>query len=148
MTIKQQCESRIRELLPELQELKKGCEVFVNSHFGIEGYGNIQCVKNYCKELGTVSLYGHNECGKDYDIDRVIVSPITLSEILMAIEKVIWGGESYCVTCRGDIWHEVPSIIKGGKVRFNRKKVSNYDIAKSFSDQSPEFYSFLYNIIK
>ena len=137
MTLKQQCENRIRELLPELQELKKGCEVFVNSHFGIEGYGNIQCVKDYCKELGTVSLYGHHECGQDYDIHRVIGSPIALSSILMAIEKV---GK------RGDfiVGHNGQIIISTQEDEID----IDYELGKSFDNQSEEFYSFLYNIIK
>ena len=42
---------------------------------GLTGYGNGQCVSGVCEVLGTVSLYGHNQDYKIYDIDRVVEYP-------------------------------------------------------------------------
>lgn len=52
--------------------LNKGCVVLMKKESGLVGYGNPQCISNYCEELGTISLYGHNQHYKDYHVDRVI----------------------------------------------------------------------------
>ena len=58
------------------KELKKGCVVFMKSSSGLVGYGNAQCVKEVHHEsLGTISLYGHNQHYKTYDIDKIVEYP-------------------------------------------------------------------------
>lgn len=92
--------------------------------------------------------YCHNEeTGCDYCGDDFQGNEPHLEHILMAIEKVKYAGEGYFFATNGTIWHEVPMILNGGKVRFNREKVSNYDIEKSFADQKETFYEFLWSII-
>lgn len=63
------------------EELKKGCVVFMKASSGLLGYGNAQCVSDHCPELGTVSLYGHNQCYKTYDIDKIVESPADSSKL-------------------------------------------------------------------
>ena len=58
------------------EELKKGSVVFLKASSGLCGYGNAQCVREvHCEQLGTFSLYGHNQHYKTYDIDRIIEPP-------------------------------------------------------------------------
>ena len=58
------------------QELIKGCIVMMKSSSGLAGYGNPQCVSSVCEPLGTISLYGHNQHYKDYDIAEIIEYPL------------------------------------------------------------------------
>jgi len=58
------------------KELTKGCVVFMKASSNLTGYGNAQCVSEVHHEsLGTISLYGHNQHYKTYDIDRVVEYP-------------------------------------------------------------------------
>ncbi|HUX46575.1 MAG TPA: hypothetical protein VMV58_01055, partial [Desulfosporosinus sp.] len=58
------------------KELKKGCVVFMKASSGLTGYGNAQCVSEVHHEsLGTISLYGHNQHYKTYDIDKIVEYP-------------------------------------------------------------------------
>ena len=126
MTKPQEIQKKIRELVPELQELSKGCEVVVDSKFGIQGYGNVQCVKEYIKALGEVSLYGHNTCGKDYNLE-IIGHPIHLEHVLQAIEK---KGE---VLTPNGLW----------------KLYRSYNLFPSFEEnlENEELCEFLYELI-
>ncbi len=58
-----------------MEKLTKGYVVFMKASSGLTGYGNAQCVSGVCEPLGTVSLYGHNQHYKIYDIDRVVEYP-------------------------------------------------------------------------
>jgi len=59
------------------RELSKGCVVFMKGSSGLIGYGNPQCVSDvHHKSLGTISLYGHNQHYKTYDIDRIVEYPV------------------------------------------------------------------------
>ena len=49
--------------------------VLMKKSSGLRGYGNYQCIEWISQELGEISLYGHNENYKTYDIDRVISYP-------------------------------------------------------------------------
>ena len=82
---------KIQSLVPDVMKLEKGVEVFVNSNFGIQGYGNVQCVRTYTQELGSISLYGHNENGKDYNVIKILGKPITLAVVLEAIREANVG---------------------------------------------------------
>lgn len=64
--------------------LTKGCEVYMGRNSGCVGYGNIQCVKSVCEPLGEVSLYGHNQSYKIYDIAEIVSSPIDLISFMYA----------------------------------------------------------------
>jgi len=62
------------------EELKRGCVVFMKASSGLIGYGNAQCVSDVCAELGTISLYGHNQLYKTYDIDKIVEYPTLRAE--------------------------------------------------------------------
>ena len=53
----------------------KGCVVRMKSSSGLVGYGNAQCVSSVIEPLGEISLYGHNQCYKDYDVEKVLEYP-------------------------------------------------------------------------
>ena len=58
------------------RKLVKGCVVFMKGSSGLTGYGNPQCVREvHHKSLGTISLYGHNQHYKTYDIDKIAEYP-------------------------------------------------------------------------
>ncbi len=62
-------------------KLTKGCIVFMKGSSGLVGYGNAQCISDVHHEsLGTISLYGHNQHYKAYDIDRVVERPAAKAE--------------------------------------------------------------------
>jgi hypothetical protein len=56
-------------------KLKKGCVVKMKASSGMTGYGNAQCISSVCEPLGEISLYGHNQHYKDYDVEKVIEYP-------------------------------------------------------------------------
>ncbi len=65
------------------EEIKKGCVVFMKASSGLVGYGNAQCVSGvHGPELGTISLYGHNQHYKASDIDKIVEFPEICPEIL------------------------------------------------------------------
>jgi len=57
------------------KELTKGCVVYMNPDSGMKGYGNTQCVSWVSHELGELSLYGHNEHYKTYDVRGIVEYP-------------------------------------------------------------------------
>jgi hypothetical protein len=61
--------------MEKTQKLTKGCVVLMKASSGLQGYGNAQCVSNVCEPLGEISLYGHNQCYKTYDIQKIIEYP-------------------------------------------------------------------------
>ncbi len=60
--------------MSDLKKLKKGDVVMMKRESGMLGYGNAQCVQEVCAELGTISLYGHNQRYKDYHVAKVLPS--------------------------------------------------------------------------
>lgn len=58
------------------KEIKKGCVVYMNADSGMKGYGNPQCVSWVSHEIGELSLYGHNEHYKTYDVREVVEYPV------------------------------------------------------------------------
>lgn len=57
-------------------KLIKGCVVMMKSDSGCPGYGNPQCISSVCEPLGTISLYGHNQDYKQYDVDKILEYPL------------------------------------------------------------------------
>ena len=57
-------------------KLVKGCIVRMRSDSGVPGYGNPQCISGVFEQLGTISLYGHNQHYKDYGVLEVIEYPL------------------------------------------------------------------------
>ena len=55
--------------------LVKGCVVIMKSSSGLTGYGNPQCISSVCEALYTISLYGHNQHYKTWDIEKVLEYP-------------------------------------------------------------------------
>ena len=73
------------------KKLTEGCVVFMKASSGLTGYGNAQCVSSVCEPLGEVSLYGHNQNYKTYDIGRIVEYPneslrLELTQLREAIE--------------------------------------------------------------
>ena len=58
------------------KKLTKGCVIMMKGCSGITGYGNPQCISWVSEELGELSLYGHNQHYKTYDVDKVLEYPI------------------------------------------------------------------------
>jgi hypothetical protein len=56
-------------------KLVRGCVVMMKAGSGCIGYGNAQCVSDVCEPLGTISLFGHNQHYKDYDVATVLEYP-------------------------------------------------------------------------
>lgn len=56
-------------------QLMSGCVVRMKASSGMPGYGNIQCVSSVCEPLDTISLYGHNQHYKTWDVERVLEYP-------------------------------------------------------------------------
>jgi hypothetical protein len=61
--------------MEKIQKLTKGCVVLMKASSGLQGYGNAQCISNVCEPLDEISLYGHNQCYKTYDIQKIIEYP-------------------------------------------------------------------------
>jgi len=57
------------------EKITKGCVVYMSSKSGCVGYGNPQCVSSVCEPLGEISLYGHNQHYKIYDVREIIEYP-------------------------------------------------------------------------
>ncbi len=56
-----------------MSKYTKGDVVFMKASSGMMGYGNAQCISEvHCEQLGTISLYGHNQHYKTYDIARIV----------------------------------------------------------------------------
>ncbi len=55
----------------KINELTRGCVVFMKASSGLIGYGNGQCVSDVCEPLGTISLFGHNQNYSISDIERI-----------------------------------------------------------------------------
>lgn len=68
------------------KELTRGCVVKMKASSGLVGYGNEQCVSSVCEPLGTLSLFGHNEHYKLYDVAEIVEHPAT-AEIRLATER-------------------------------------------------------------
>lgn len=56
-------------------KITKGCVVKMRASSKLPGYGNAQCISDVIEELSTVSLYGHNQHYKIWDIESVIEYP-------------------------------------------------------------------------
>lgn len=84
------------------KELTRGCVVFMKASSGLTGYGNGQCVSSVCKELGTVSLFGHNQHYKIYDIDRIVEYPPSQAELEAELAAYRWVSAT-----------EPPATVKG-----------------------------------
>ena len=63
-----------------MKKLIKGCVVMMKPNT-IVGYGNPQCVSNVCEPLGEISLYGHNQYYKIWQIDKILEYPITCNKV-------------------------------------------------------------------
>lgn len=56
-------------------KLIKGCVVMMKAGSGIIGYGDPQCVSSVCEPLDEISLYGHNQLYKTWDIQKIVEYP-------------------------------------------------------------------------
>lgn len=84
------------------REITKGSVVYMKKESGLEGYGNPQCVSWVSDEIGELSLYGHNEHYKTYDVREVIESPQEAMSIWGKNESIgfnEWCWENNWVRC-------------------------------------------------
>jgi len=56
-------------------KIGKGCEVMMKKSSGCDGWGNIQCINDVIWPLDEITLYGHNQAYKIYDIEKIISYP-------------------------------------------------------------------------
>ena len=139
--LKTKIEERIRELVPELQELKFGCEV----RLGLLGY--ILNRKNYHKNWLCYPINEENDhqcliSQEEIDLDKtftIIGSPIHLEHILMAIEKVDSGNQVRVFT-NGMFFGDIGDIKWGGHL-------VKYDLSKDFNHQEESVYNDIWDII-
>ena len=132
MNTKQKLDKRIRELVPSLMELSKGCEVeFFGRTLGtiIEKVNDesIYCDvgSNILKKITTKGIY------------KIIGHPIQLQHILLAIEKVN-NDEKYVISSTGVFGH-IDDVDHGEPVKYN--------LSKSYNDQEEEVHKFLAEIL-
>lgn len=135
--IKQLCEERIRELVPELKDLKFECEVEFMLGSGEKVKGLIWY--NWIVKEPDIKAYQILGFDKKLYIREsgefeVIGKKIELNHILLAIERA--GGLNYY------------KIDVSGCFSHNGEHCLIYNLQKTFSFQSEPFYQFLYNIIK
>jgi len=119
MTLIQQTEERIRELIPELKELSK-----------------LECNRIWeAWEYGTMSK-------EDFEF---VLPDIMPHHILLAIEKV-QGGWEYVITSDGYILELIGSTETG--IVTYEGTGANYDFSKYFHEQSESTLQFIWDIIK
>lgn len=127
--MREEAEKLIRELVPELQELKVGCILE-----GWSGNGIVTLIGN--REI-LISWGAKIQTGiqlDEFDEDCILGSEIHLEHILKAIE--VWN-----VFTKTSIFSECLIIETKG----NR---SLWEFNKPFTEQSEEFYKFLVEILK
>lgn len=56
-------------------KLVRGCVVMMKGSSGLQGYGNPQCVSSVWETLDEISLYGHNQHYKTWDVAKVLEYP-------------------------------------------------------------------------
>lgn len=140
MTHKEQVEKKIRELVPELQELSVGCHLRDKAN-------NVVCL--VCKErpwqktVQVVDWSGWLSVGAINTHFEIIGHPIELRHVLRAIqESARW----------------VFLGVAEDKLFFSRRKLANgesieegepisYNLTLPFSDQDPALYEFLHSIL-
>ena len=88
-----------------MSEFNTGDVVFMKASSGLCGCGNAQCISSVCKPLGEISLYGHNQHYKTYDIARVAkqdpmqAAARDMYEALKAISQEAWLMEKMDARC-------------------------------------------------
>ena len=128
--IKQAVADKIIDLAG-LKRLERGCEVRVSKDFGIQGYENVQCVKRYSEALGEVSLYGHNECGKSYNVVEIVGLPINFQDVLRAAARMRM------------LFVDVDGVMTDTKT--GRRIIYNFSIP--FDQQSDKVFEFLAGVL-
>lgn len=165
MTHQQKLEAvkqKIIEAVPEIMELKFGCEVLITT---VEGYGNERDVINQSRKVTAEQshfenlpkyLIGSHYIERGYlqtDFSRIagrrgingvfrlleiLGRPIQLADVLVAIEKA-GKGNTYTLT-----------LYMGGLANFIRTidlKSFDWNLSKPLSDQSPELIDFLFDVL-
>lgn len=59
-----------------MKDLMRGCVVMMKKSSGMKGYGNEQCISNVCEPINEISLFGHNQCYKTWDISEILEYPL------------------------------------------------------------------------
>jgi len=102
-------------------KIVKGSVVLMKKESGLVGYGNYQCVSWVSDEIGELSLYGHNEHYKNYDVEKIIESP--LPEKWVSVEdRLPKEGERvfiYYKNEHGKYWRDIAFYTYGGIVEFD-----------------------------
>ncbi len=145
MTNKEQCEKRIRELVPSLQELEFGCEIKNNlTDAVLHVVENCDPMANEDCDItlfSNSSLYLFEASSKDKDLE-ILGKPIHLEDVLRAIDKHLGEEDSWEYAVRAD-----GEIVKDyGEGRHDTVGIK-YDLSKPFSEQPEEVYEFLNTIL-
>jgi len=70
-----------------MSDLTRGCVVRMKETSGLVGYGNEQCVSSVCEPLGTLSLFGHNQHYKIYDVAEIVERPLAKDAEIARLES-------------------------------------------------------------
>lgn len=143
----QQIENKIRELVPELQELSFGCEV-IYSHKGNKRpvYFEKWVAEGEALRIFDKALQNPNVI-HTIKIGEIIGHPIHLEHLLLAIERLSKEkGFDLCAVI------QIPTM---GSIRFSKmydseKNKADYNLTKSFSQNlqdSPELTTLLSDVL-
>jgi len=72
-----------------VSDLTRGCVVRMKETSGLVGYGNEQCVSSVCEPLGTLSLFGHNQHYKIYDVAEIVERPLAKDAEIARLDVMI-----------------------------------------------------------
>lgn len=121
---KQEAEKLIRELVPELQELKAGCRLI---HANSKKRAVITCIKG--KDIGIMLFSGENRCGCDFIRKKDTVCELN-------------SDYNYWIVVGADIYlHHIQKVV-------HTRANDIYNNRVSFHQQSEEFYKFIVDVLK
>ena len=140
--MKKKAEELIRELVPELQELKEGCVFSVNDEvfkFVTSGASGGFAYSN--RKHRTVQFSFRELSYYDDDSVNIVGSEIHLEHIILAAERV--PHDKYL-----ELYTKKPFGITMFVWRNGAGEQVDYNYNKPFQEQSEEFYKFLVDILK
>ncbi len=84
------------------KKVTRGCVVFMKASSGLTDYGNGQCVSGVCEQLGTISLFDHNQNYSMSDIDRIAEYSLQ-AELDKAQKRIIDYEQTEASVCPEDV---------------------------------------------
>lgn len=156
MTPQQKAREAMNRVLPELLELKFGCEVEISygeanpiTGSEIATRGRIKALWEEVEEFGIINhfyevegLDSMNEIRDDH-IAKILGTPPNIGDVLRAINNMM-----VVVDGNGNFYH-LKMKLSDNLPKFDKSKGTvRYNLSAPFTDQSDEFYSFLIDILK